>query len=172
MNPNKNQVVVNYSSKSYGSSLLFRSPNSPPPSPSPLPQTSIAYLSHLFFSSSLHHSPSSPLLPLPQHHVPPLLPLPSSAARRLQRTQTKRKGRKNNVVGTNKVMANEERSVESFISPPPPSSLPLPRFSLMRPRVASGGGSGGGDGGARSCIAEAVKGGGGADDHELALLSI
>ncbi|PKA59623.1 hypothetical protein AXF42_Ash018090 [Apostasia shenzhenica] len=78
----KSHVVVNYSSSSYGG-FLFRSPNSPPPSPSPVASPSISSLNHLFLSADIRTAPYRSLPSftagsLPQLRQPPLLPLPRS----------------------------------------------------------------------------------------------
>lgn len=75
--------VVNYSSSSYGG-FLFRSPNSPPPSPSLSPPPSIASLSQLFLGARFNYGSRSPVYCSSpagffQQPQPPLLPLPRSA---------------------------------------------------------------------------------------------
>lgn len=76
-------AVVNYSSRSYGG-FLFRSPNSPPPSPFLSPPPSVASLSQLFLGSRFNYGSLSPVYCSSpagffQQPQPPLLPLPRSA---------------------------------------------------------------------------------------------
>ncbi|KAG0457015.1 hypothetical protein HPP92_021852 [Vanilla planifolia] len=145
----RNHGMVNYSSISYGR-VLFRSPNSPPPSPSRFPHPSVASLSHLFVAAKAgvftsRPQPSSSLLPLPTQQ-PPLLSLPRrrsllektphSTAGKPRSQKAKRKGKK---VAPEKGEGEWSLpAVETVYSmAPPPSSLPLPRF-LTRPRASLG----------------------------------
>ncbi|PKA54023.1 hypothetical protein AXF42_Ash016188 [Apostasia shenzhenica] len=190
MNQRGSHTVVKYSSRSYGR-ILFRSPNSPPPSSSPSPE-----LGHLFRGSKagdlvitdLLPHPTSPASPLPALHQPPLLPSPCSPklplrsveqpvgsglkklskrtapkASSLMRKEDAKKaasppmkptaaempaiiGRDNNIQGEDRLLVELVYSLS-----PPPSCLPLPRFSLTRPKAG-----GKGPEAAGSCTAQAV----------------
>ncbi|PKA56015.1 hypothetical protein AXF42_Ash014687 [Apostasia shenzhenica] len=198
MNPRRSDAVVNYSSSSYGR-LLFRSPNSPPPSPSTSPPLSIDALSQLFLrlrSGGFSSRPATYSSPFPLHQ-PPLLPLPRSSTLPIARNRMpavtaasapskavrsrRRKAKasaaarkKDAQMETSRAPVSEpsltptvvkddgeRKSIgaaveESLIESPPPSSLPVPRFTLTRPKAS--GCRGGAAAGSR--IAEAAAAGG------------
>lgn len=151
----------------------------PPPYHSSLPR---------FAHPSLHHQP--PLLPLPDSKSTPPALSPTKRAvatvrsnqqqhQRKPRPSAKPKNEKKAILVTAQkskaaeAWEEEEReerevdAVESIYSiSPPPSSLPLPRFSLPRPKSAAP---------AASCVVEAMEGGGvdiGATDSLRRLLRL
>lgn len=105
---------------------------------------------HHPFSLSYYSTPINqpPLLPLPIGKSPPIRSVPVKSGNTVKRKQNMRKNFK-----------KKDEAIDIFVKPlmvenvynsPPPSSLPLPRFSLIRTKTSSS---------SSSCIVEAIGGG-------------